>query len=175
MSRFVDEPTISFSQLILPKAAQRKQTIWKHQHNANNAVQTETSWGNQVYCVYVKEIQKYFRNANKPLRMVWWKLYKISISQLYECENQMGSLFWAIAIQAFGQGHLSAWRVCNARDHTHAHADLLIIYANFPPINPQCTPSPVWRITKRIALRGTPSYFHPETRSRLKKSVLPAV
>ena len=33
----------------------------------------------------------------------------------------------------FGQGHLSAWRVCNAGDHTHAHADLLIIYANFPP------------------------------------------
>lgn len=91
--------------LIWRRAERRKWTIWKHQHNANKPfIQTETSWGNQVHCVYVKKIQRYFTNANKPSRMVWPKLYKISISQLYECETQMGSLFWAIAIQAFGPG-----------------------------------------------------------------------
>lgn len=91
------------------------------------------------------------------------KLYKISISQLCECETQMGSLFWAIAIQAFGQGHLSAWRVRNGRDHTRAHADLLIIYANFPPY--KSTMHPITSLTdyekNRIAGGHRAIFFPP--------------
>lgn len=108
------------------------------------------------------------------------KLYKISISQLCECETQMGSLFWAIAIQAFGQGHLSAWRVRNGRDHTRAHADLLIIYANFPPY--KSTIHPITSLTdyekNRIAggHRAIFSPLHPQTRSRRlrERRVVPA-
>lgn len=75
----------------------------------------------------------------------------------------MGSLFWAIAIQAFGQGHLSAWRVRNGRDHTRAHADLLIIYANFPPY--KSTMHPITSLTdyekNRIAGGHRAIFFFP--------------
>lgn len=67
--------------------------------------------------------------------------------------------FQPSSIQAFlaVQGHLFTLEgFAMPGDHTHAHPDLLIIYANFSAsINPQRTPSPVWWITTRIALRGS--------------------
>lgn len=84
----------------------------------------------------------------KPSRMVWRKLYKISISQLYECEApRWEAYFQRSSIQAFlaVQGHLfTLGGFAMPGDHTQAHPDLLIIYANFPAsINPQRSPSPV--------------------------------
>lgn len=107
--------------------------------------------------VRVKQIEKYFRNANKAFRVALRKLYKISISQLCECENQMEAYFeqWPFKLyfSELTKGHLSAWWICNTGDHTRA-CGFAHNLCKCSSINPQCDPSAHWQITNRI---GHPS------------------
>lgn len=114
----------------------------------------ETSWCQAAFCIRVKQIEKYFRNANKAFRVALRKLYKISISQLCECENQMEAYFeqWLFKLyfSELTKGHLSAWWICNTEDHTRA-CGFAHNLCKCSSINPQCDPSALWQITNRIA------------------------